>query len=194
MEATMLAIIVLTTLFIHAPAAPGFAGRLDRLASPTTDVETLARFEKTTRAYAALHRQLARALFLDEESGGGDENAVNALPEVIRFVRQNAKRGDIFDADVAELMRFQIRFWLWHSRYTTADTFAAGWHVPLEGPALVVNDTLRPHMGRPLPSFMWGLPSLPEELEYRLVSRDLVLFDTRTRVIVDVLTDALPVD
>jgi hypothetical protein len=191
----MLPIIVLTTLFtIDAPASPEFVCRLDRLPIATTDVETLARFERATREYAALHRQLARALFVDDETGEGNEAAENALPEAIRFVRRNAKRGDIFDVEVAELMRFQIWFGLWQNRYTAADTFAVGRHLPPADPPLLVNDTLRPHVGRPLPSSMWGLPSLPEELEYRLVGRDLVLFDVRTRVIVDVLTNALPVN
>jgi hypothetical protein len=37
-----------------------------------------------------------------------------------------------------------------------------------------------------------GLPSLPEELEYRLVARDLVLFDVRANIVVDVVRAALP--
>jgi hypothetical protein len=194
MEATMLAIIVLTTLLTPDALPPGFVCRLDRSPSSTTDVETLARFEKATQEYAALHRELARTLFLDNETGDGNEDAVNALPEAIRFVRRNAKRGDIFDIEVAELIRFQIWFGLWHNRCTTADTFAVGRQLPPVGPPLLVNDTLRPHVGQPLPSIMWELPSLPEELEYRLVGRDLVLFDARTRVIVDVVTNALPVN
>jgi hypothetical protein len=191
----MLPIIVLTTLFtLDTPASSGLVCRLDRMPSATTDVETLARFEKATREYAALHHQLVRAAFLDDETGEGNEAAENALPEAIRFARRKAKMGDIFDVEVAELLRFQIWFGLWHNRYTTTDNFAVRPYVPPAGPPLLVNDTLRPLVGRPLPASMWGLPSLPEELEYRLVGRDLVLFDTRTRVIVDVLTNALPVN
>jgi hypothetical protein len=36
------------------------------------------------------------------------------------------------------------------------------------------------------------LPALPEQLEYKLVARDLVLFDARDHVVVDVLRVALP--
>ena len=192
----MLPIIILTALFTNAAPPPlAFVCRLDRSPSSRTDVETLARFEKATRDYAALHRQLARELFLDDEAGEGNEGAENALPEAIRFVRRNASRGDIFDAELAELLRFQIWFALWHNRRTPADTFAIGGYVPLAGPPLFVNDTLRPYVGRPLTSMMAELlPALPEELEYRLVGRDLVLLDTQTRVIVDVLTNALPVN
>ena len=190
----MLPIIVLTTLFtLDAPAPPGLVYRLDRLPSAATDVETLARFEKATREYSALHRQLARALFLDDETEEGTEAAENALPEAIRFARRDAKRGDIFGLEVAELIRFQIWFGRWRSHYTTTDNLAFGLYVPWAGPPLQVNDTLRQHVGRLLPASTWELPSLPEELDYRLVGRDLVLFDTRTRVIVDVLANVRPV-
>jgi hypothetical protein len=37
----------------------------------------------------------------------------------------------------------------------------------------------------------WALPSLPEELEYRLVGGDLVLLDVEARLIVDILVDAI---
>jgi hypothetical protein len=35
------------------------------------------------------------------------------------------------------------------------------------------------------------LPSLPEELEYRILGRDLVLLDVQARLVVDILRDAI---
>jgi len=37
------------------------------------------------------------------------------------------------------------------------------------------------------------LPQLPEELEYRIVGRDLVLRDTKANVVVDILRNVFPI-
>jgi hypothetical protein len=42
------------------------------------------------------------------------------------------------------------------------------------------------------PDLLAILPPLPRELEYRFVHRDLVLWDVRADLIVDVLRDAIP--
>ncbi len=44
------------------------------------------------------------------------------------------------------------------------------------------------------PDMLALLPPLPRELEYRFVHRDLVLWDVRADLIVDVLRDAIPVE
>jgi hypothetical protein len=41
------------------------------------------------------------------------------------------------------------------------------------------------------PNVLCQLPTLPEELEYRFVNRDLVLWDAHADVIVDVMRGAL---
>jgi hypothetical protein len=42
------------------------------------------------------------------------------------------------------------------------------------------------------PPVLFGLPRLPEELQYRFVGRDLVLVDVEANLVVDVLPDAFP--
>ena len=44
------------------------------------------------------------------------------------------------------------------------------------------------------PDLLAVLPPLPPELEYRFVHRDLVLWDVRADLIVDVLRDAIPLE
>ena len=44
------------------------------------------------------------------------------------------------------------------------------------------------------PDLLALLPPLPRELEYRFVHRDLVLWDVRADLIVDVLRDAIPLE
>ena len=42
------------------------------------------------------------------------------------------------------------------------------------------------------PTLLANLPKLPPELEYRIVGRELVLLDTKSNLIVDLLPDAFP--
>jgi hypothetical protein len=42
------------------------------------------------------------------------------------------------------------------------------------------------------PTLVTALPTLPLEVEYRIVNRDLVLIDVGANIIVDVLDEALP--
>jgi len=43
-----------------------------------------------------------------------------------------------------------------------------------------------------MPTALERLPGLPNELEYRFVDRDLVILDTETYLVVDILEHALP--
>jgi hypothetical protein len=42
------------------------------------------------------------------------------------------------------------------------------------------------------PKLLKALPELPEDLEYRLVGRDLILLDVRSGVVVDMLPGVVP--
>ena len=44
------------------------------------------------------------------------------------------------------------------------------------------------------PDLLAVFPRLPSELDYRFVHRDLVLWDVRADLIVDVLRDAIPLE
>jgi hypothetical protein len=42
------------------------------------------------------------------------------------------------------------------------------------------------------PSLLQNLPRLPKEVEYRIVDRDLILWDDKANVVVDVFRQAIP--
>jgi len=65
---------------------------------------------------------------------------------------------------------------------------------PVRGIRLQVNATYpekAPLQSTP-PTLLLDLPTLPSELEYRIVGRDLVLRDVAANLIVDLLPNALP--
>jgi hypothetical protein len=41
-------------------------------------------------------------------------------------------------------------------------------------------------------ALLWALPALPGELEYRIVGRDLVLWDEHAALIIDFIPNAFP--
>jgi hypothetical protein len=61
-------------------------------------------------------------------------------------------------------------------------------------PAPRVNDTYPRTVEYPImpPSLLAALPPLPDELQYRLVGRTLILWDHHADLVVDVMADALP--
>jgi hypothetical protein len=42
------------------------------------------------------------------------------------------------------------------------------------------------------PSLLRALPALPDDMEYRLVGRDLILLDGKSGVVVDILQNVVP--
>ena len=154
----------------------------------------LSAFTARVAAYATLHRDVARSLptlrsFTDPEEGLA---AAANLRNAIRAARRNAREGALFGSAAAVLRR---------------DTRRALRQAGLEPSALIaemladreegarepaVNETFPWAVGNAMPPLVIrALPSLPAELEYRLVGPDLILIDVRANLVVDILRDAL---
>ena len=114
------------------------------------------------------------------------------LAERVRSFRPDAKRGDIFTADVSTEMRRLLALAMQGANASRIrKSLNSGEPVAL---ALKVNapfpDKL-PLQSTP-PTLLLNLPRLPAELDYRFVGRALVLRDTAANLIVDFIPDALP--
>jgi hypothetical protein len=155
------------------------------------DATALAEFSTAVDAYVALHRQLEGPVPTIASSNDPDEirRAIEALGAKIRGSRSTARAGDIFTAEVVRAIRARI------DAGCGGDVDAVHASAHEEAPSLgrpVVNGhwpgsamTFMP------PNVLCQLPTLPEELEYRFVNRDLVLWDAHADVIVDVMRGAL---
>jgi hypothetical protein len=162
------------------------------VASPQPSDETaLAEFSAAVDAYAVLHRQLEGPVATIASSNDPDEirRAVEALGAKIRGRRGTARAGDMFTPAVVQVIRARINAGC-GGDLNAVHALAHDETPPLPRP--VVNGhwpgsamTFMP------PNVLCQLPSLPEELEYRFVNRDLVLWDAHADVIVDVMRDAL---
>ncbi len=116
-----------------------------------------------------------------------------ALARLIREARPKAKAGDIFTDSAREAFRHAIRGVLEGPQADNARaTIQQG--DPLRAMHLEVNgiypDTV-PYTTVP-PTLLAKLPPLPDELAYRIVSRDLILVDVKSDLVVDLVHEILP--
>ena len=111
------------------------------------------------------------------------------LASAIRAARRDAKEGDIFTPDVADLFRSRLAE-VMPVRDVAAMVGAFGdesW--PVDAP--VVNEPFREDASQAVPALMLqALPPLPGGIEYRIVGTDLVLWDVHADIVIDVLPDA----
>jgi len=151
----------------------------------------LAVFEQRVAAYAAMHRDLAASL----PPSGSRHSAAMArmyLASAIKTARATARQGDIFTSEATRFLRAVIR------ETTSAADF--GMFAPLMDEEGRLLPGLHPGINEPLPflesrdvpaSTLLMLPTLPPELEYRIVDYDLVLWDVTADLIADVLPYAV---
>ncbi len=115
------------------------------------------------------------------------------MAESVRTVRAGARQGDVFTEPIAHYFRRQIAATLQGEQGAKVRASLKRAE-PLRGMQLRVNEQYPD--GVPLqstpPSLLLNLPSLPKELQYRLVGNDLVLLDTAPNTIVDFIPSVLP--
>jgi hypothetical protein len=169
------------------------SGRIDP-ADGLREQKAVSRFLRAVDGYILSHRLIEPpdpdAMCVPDESLA----AVRSFAGVPLDERPTLQEGAIFLPDVADVFRQRMTRTLLHYEHTPPELATAMNTEELLAPSIKAGEPLPWGVGRR--TFAWlfaTLPALPEELEYRLVARDLVLFDVRARVVVDVLRDALPV-
>jgi hypothetical protein len=182
---------------VHAQAGASQPPRAAAVQEPEPRVnawaQSMADFRKRVDAYLELRRSIAAKLPEVRETGNPAKisEREEALGQAIARARASAKAGDVFGPDMSRHLQ-RILAEDWKSRSET-DRRAIFEEVP-PGLQLKVNQTYPTHI--PLVSAPAGLlahlPTLPEELEYRLVDRRLLLRDRDANLIVDVLVGVLP--
>jgi hypothetical protein len=130
----------------------------------------------------------------DRENWAEVKAAIEALGVKIRAARQNARQGDLFAPHIERWFRRTIA-----ERLKDCDIDELLKTLNEENPENLV---LIPQvngewpeeasLGPMPPKLLAGLPELPEELQYRFMNRDFVLWDAHANIIVDFITQAMP--
>ena len=175
--------------------APGFTGQLPT-PQDKKEVRDFKIFTDRIQAYVKMQKHLEASLSTLRPTKDAAQivEHQHALAEKIADARRDAHRGDIFTHDVAERFRKII-----HSEFHGPEGRSAREAIRQDDPSKVmvrlhVNDVFPE--GIPLttmpPTLLLKLPELPQELAYRFVGHDLTLIDTKARLIVDLIPNAIP--
>jgi len=182
------------TLF-PAPAPP--TCQLEVLPPAVLEERVLLRdFDRRLTQYVRLHRRLERTLppvplFKNFEDV---PMAVDELHAALVDARPLAQEGGLFTPAVADVVTRRLERAVTATGLTPAAALLAmkqGYQRAI--PDLRVNDRFtgvrHVHVW---PALLAVLPTLPHELVYRFVGRDLVVVDLHADLVVDILRDALP--
>jgi len=170
-----------------APAASAQEAPVNALAKAMAD------FRKRLDGYIDLRNQITKTVPEVKETGDPSKihSREQALGRAIAAARSTAKRGDLFGVEMSRHLRI-ILAQDWKSR-SAADRRALFDEVPV-GIKLAINQpypTTVPLVSAPA-KLLADLPTLPEELEYRLVDRHLLLRDRDANLILDLLLNVFP--
>lgn len=152
-------------------------------------------FNDRVKQYMALHRKLANETGEIDDTKKPEEITLReqALGKLIRENRATAQQGDILTPAVQTLFKNLIQQ-EFSSRTAAMRQDRKEDQDELADFTPAVNQTYPPE--KPLVTFPAGLlrvlPKLPEELEYRLVQRNLILRDIEANIIVDFIPAATP--
>jgi hypothetical protein len=175
---------------------PQTAAAQSQTQKPTVnpDARAIADFNERVKKYLELHNKLEATLpsVPDQADPKRILEYQTGFAKVIAASRASARPGDIFTPPVRQIFRRVIRNALrgTSGREIRAEILDENTRpVPLRINASYPSDV--PLSSVP-PRILEALPRLPEDLEYRFVERQLILFDNHAQIIVDYMTNALP--
>jgi hypothetical protein len=179
-----------------APQAAGGEGSRQQ-APPVAvnrDARIMADFDVRVKAYGAMHRKLEATIapLPKDATPEAIDAHQQALARLISRARARAKPGDLVDSETRALFRRHIAGVLASPagpgiRATIMDEDPGRIRLSVNGryPDSVPVTTVPPEI-------LQVLPKLPEELEYRFISTQLILLDVHARTIADLIENALP--
>ena len=154
---------------------------------------TMADFTKRVDEYVALHKKAEGTLprLADQTTPQLIDKHERALEQLIRVSRKDAKQGDLFTPTMQRLVRDllrpifsgadgqQVKAEILDNEYKGNVKLVVNGRYPDEVPISTVP-----------PQVLAQLPKLPEELEYRFIQSNLILFDPHAHIIADYIVQA----
>ena len=160
-----------------------------------TEAQVLADFKTRIDKYMELHNRLKKeAPPLKETKEPAEIKASQAVLAVkIREARKDARQGDIFTPEIRQLLR---RLMYPETKGTEGVQNKAAM---AEEKHELKDVSLKVNAGYPdsaplmtvAPNILAALPRLPEDLEYRFVSKHMILLDVHANLIVDYVLNAI---
>jgi len=190
--------IILTASLALALAQSGMPPRpLPSAHLRTTDErQVLVDFQARVRRYVDLHRQIEATAPAIPISDNWAEitAAIDGLAGRIRAARARVGRGDVFSPEIERWFRDTLASCM---EGANTDAFLATLEEEEAAEFVLIPQVNgrwpddAPLTSMP-PHLLVVLPPLPDELQYRFMNHDLILWDVHANIIVDFITDALP--
>jgi hypothetical protein len=161
--------------------------------SPNPNALALKEFKERIDKYVELHRRAAKSAPPLKETTDPHQikNAENSLAAAIRAERSAAQPGDIFTPAIQDNFRKLLSPPLKGEDGRDAKQILKD---DAPGGVLLKVNAKYPE-GAPLPTvpahLLANLPTLPKEVEYRIIGKHLILRDTEADIIVDYIPNAI---
>jgi hypothetical protein len=145
-------------------------------------------FEKRVAAYLKLRKSIESDMgrLKPTKSSEKISRHEDELRHAVRDARKDARPGDIFSPEISVEIRRLIGMAMQPDGHQIRQSLRSAEPVQLH---LKINERYPesvPLQTTP-PSLLENLPPLPPEIEYRITGRDLVLFDAKANLIVDII-------
>ena len=157
------------------------------------DAQLQQDFKKRVDEYLELHKRLEKDVppLKKKEDQAKIAASQEALAKSIRAARATAKQGEIFTPEIAKLFRR-----LMYPEVKGPEGAATKKVLKEDAPPAIplkVNVEYPEKAALPTvpPNLLLNLPQLPEELEYRIVGKNLILRDVHANIIVDFIPQAI---
>ena len=184
--------VVLVLCLLSAPA-PSAARQLPSVSA--SDQKSLSDFSKKAKDYVSKEHMLAQDKMQPTSDVAKLQDQRRQLRDAVQQARANARQGDFFTAETAEIFRKilvdllngpdgkKIKISLSHAEPGAPAQFKVNGEFP--------NQNGQPIQSVP-PTVLKVLPSLPKGLEYCIAGKTLALRDSAANIVVDYLPNALP--
>jgi hypothetical protein len=166
---------------------------IDAQTSTNADARVLADYKTRIDKYMELHNQLEKdgPPLKETKNPAEIQASQGALATRILAARKGARQGEIFTAEIREVFRR-----LMYPETKGTDGKAVKESIKEDAPRGVpIRVNVRYPENAPLPtvppSILAALPKLPEDLEYRIINKDLILRDVHANIIVDFIKNAI---
>jgi hypothetical protein len=190
-RALKITVVLLPVTLLVSAAAASTSTQTD--AGNAKDTQVIKNFQDLANKYLDFRKNEVGSSPRPTNSPDKIADTQQQLAAKLQDKRKDAHQGDIFKPEIADYFRRQIAGTLAtkHGKKIRASLKHAE---PVHGLVLHVNQVYP--QGIPLqstpPTLLLNLPSLPKELQYRIVGHNLVLYDSVPDVVVDFIPDAIP--
>jgi hypothetical protein len=181
---------LLTGVLLFSFAAPLSLAAQTRV---NQDAKVIAEFENRVTTYLELRNKLEDTLkdVPKQTDPTSADRHQRALEKLVQTTRKSAKAGDIFVPEMQQLVRRllrpifagtsgkQMRDEIHDNEYKGNAPLKVNARYPDEVPLSTMP-----------PQVLQALPKLPDELEYRFITTNLILFDPHAHIVVDYMPRA----